>query len=251
MEKEEYTKMAQQESNYWWYVGRIHIIRAQLKRIQDELGHKDLKILNIGSGTGGTIPMLQEFGEVFNVDVSEQALKILKSKGINNLHKIEGTKLPFKANYFDVAVAMDVLEHIKEDEQALKEWSRVIKPNGRLVITVPAYQWLWSEHDESLHHFRRYTASNLHKICNQANFKVRKRSYMIMFTFPLVVGYRLLSSIYKRESKDEKSTTHVKVPRLVNSTFVLLLRIESFLLQFISLPFGTSVLLIGRNSKSK
>lgn len=250
MEKQEYIKMAEQESTYWWYVGRIHIVKAQLKKVQQELGSdKKLRILNVGSGTGGTIPMLQEFGEVFNVDVSDQALGMLKEQGIKNLHKITDSKLPFKDSYFDIAIAMDVLEHIKDDSEALNEWSRVIKQSGRLVLTVPAYQWLWSEHDESLHHFRRYTASNLHRLFNQANFRVRKRSYMIMFSFPLVVGYRFLASIFKKSKNDDKSTSHVKVPKIVNQLFIELLKIESFMLKYLSLPFGTSILMIGRNHK--
>ncbi len=250
MEKIEYTKMAEHESSYWWYIGRIHIVRAQLRKIQAELSSKKLRILNIGSGTGGTIPLLQEFGEVFNVDVSEQALKMLTDQGINNLYKIEGIELPFEDSYFDIAVAMDVLEHIDKDAKALVEWSRVIKPSGRLIITVPAYQWLWSKHDESLHHFRRYTASGIHRLCNQANFKIRKRSYMIMFTFPLVAGYRLLTSIYKSDQKEAAHTSHVRVPKIINSLFILLLKVESFLLRYLNFPFGTSILIIARNNSA-
>lgn len=248
MEEAEYIKMAEQESSYWWYVGRINIVKSQLKRIRPELPKKKLRILNIGSGTGGTIPMLQEFGEVYNVDVSAQALKVLKEKGIKNLYKVKGIKLPFKDNFFDVVIALDVLEHIEDDLGALREWSRVMVDSARIIITVPAYQWLWSEHDESLHHFRRHTASGLHRLVNQANIKVRKRSYMITFTFPLVVGYRFMSAVFKIK-KDQSTTSHVKVPKVINSLFINLLKLESVILNKVSLPFGTSVLLIGRNDK--
>ncbi len=151
MKVSEYQKMAELEDSYWWHVGRKSIISQQMKRLNLK---KRPKILNIGCGTGGMIPLFEQYGDVTNVDVSNEAIKFCKQQGYKDIFKYNGKKLPFKNNSFGMVVATDVLEHIEDDDAALVEWRRVLKPNGHLLITVPAYQWLWSEHDESLQHYR-------------------------------------------------------------------------------------------------
>jgi len=204
MKKSEYQKMYEMEENYWWHVGRKEIVKKVISRINIP---KNAKILNVGSGTGGTVATLEQFGHVDNVDTSQEAITYAKSKGIKNVKKVKGIKLPYKDKTFDLLVALDVLEHIDEDEKALLEWRRVIKKEGKVIITVPAYQWLWSEHDESLHHKRRYTLSELVAKCNRAGFIVNKRSYLIVFSFGLIVAYRFLSGL-----QDKKNSK--KVPML-------------------------------------
>ena len=238
MNTSEYTQMAKQEDLYWWHLGRKKIIDQRLKNIRLD---KKTKILNIGCGTGGTIATLEKYGQLTNVDTSKEAIRHLKKRGIKNVTQVEGLVLPYKNNSFDIVIALDVLEHIENDSKALKEWYRVLKPEGKLLITVPAYQWLWSEHDESLHHYRRYTASGLHNLVNQNNYKVFKRSYIIVFSFPLIVLYRLIASIGKNPS--QKKTSYVMLPSAINTLFVNLLAIEGRLLKYINFPYGTSVLI--------
>lgn len=238
----EYQKMAELENSYWWHIGRKSIISQQMKKLK--LKPKS-KILNIGCGTGGMIPLFEQYGNVTNVDVSAEAIKFSKSQGYKNITKYDGKKLPFNNNNFDMVVATDVLEHIQDDESALKEWGRVLKPNGYLLITVPAYQWLWSEHDESLHHHRRYTASQLHRLLNKQNFKVGKRTYAITFSFPMIVAYRLLNSMRGKQNTN-KDSSYVLLPKSINSVFTNLLRVEAQVLKVINFPVGTSVLMIAK-----
>jgi hypothetical protein len=108
---------------------------------------------------------------------------------------------------------------------------------------VPAYQWLWSEHDESLHHKRRYTATELSRKASLAGFKIRKRSYAILFSFGLIVGYRFINSIFDR-SGVSKQASYVILPRAINKAFIYMLKAESRLLTTMNFPFGTSVLII-------
>ncbi len=236
MNKQELEKMSYFEDFYWWHVGRQYIVKEQIRN----RGKTIHSILNIGCGTGGLVSTLEQFGEVFNADVASEALEFCRDKGIKNLSQIIDGKLDFPDNSFDLIVATDVLEHIEDDELALKEWRRVLKPSGILLLTVPAYQWLWSAHDDALCHKRRYTAAGLHMKVRRAQFKVSKRSYCIVFSFPLIVAYRLFASMLKRSDAE---SSYVVLPSIINSFFVMLLYLEAKLTRYINFPFGTSVLM--------
>jgi SAM-dependent methyltransferase len=225
------------ESTYWWHVGRLSIIERQLQKICGT--KRNVKILNIGSGTGGTLPTLEKFGKVQNVDTSKEALAFLSASGYKG-RLVKGLKLPFKDNSFDVVTALDVLEHINDDNTALKEWLRILKPDGSLLLTVPAYQWLWSQHDEINNHYRRYLKKDLKKQMQKAGFKVAKASYAIVFSFPLVAGSRILSKLSKK--KAEEYSSFVRLPSIINSSFINLLRLEAKYQKRFSSPFGTSLL---------
>lgn len=188
----EYERMAHYEKEYWWHIGRLEIIKSYLGIATKSLPVKKTKILNIGCGTGGTIDTLEQYGKVTNVDVSDEAIKFMKQHGYKNIKKVSGIKLPYAANTFDIVGAFDVLEHIKSHEAALKEWRRVLKPGGAIVLTVPAYKWLWSAHDTSLHHFRRYTTTQLADMADDIKLFPMKLSYAIVFSLPLVAGFRFL-----------------------------------------------------------
>lgn len=232
------------ETSYWWHVGRLSIIERQLETIKGS--KKSLSILNVGSGTGGTIPSLEKFGTVHNVDTSKQAIKFLKARG-HKSQLINGDKLPFRANTFDVVAALDVLEHIEDDDRALADWLRVLKPGGCLLLTVPAYQWLWSQHDVINNHYRRYLKKKLKAKLRHAGFNLRKTSYAIVFSFPLVVGSRLISKISGQ--KPEEYSSFVRLPDSINSLFIKFLTLEANLHKHVSYPFGTSLLCVAEKSK--
>jgi len=239
MKKSEYQRMYEMEEAYWWHVGRKEIVRKVINRLNIP---ESANILNVGSGTGGTVATLEDFGSVENVDTSQEAITYAKSKGIKNIKKVNGIKLPYKDKTFDLLVGLDVLEHIDEDLKALQEWKRVVKKDGKVIITVPAYQWLWSEHDESLHHKRRYTLSELVAKCNKAGFRVNKRSYLIVFSFGLIVAYRFISSVSDR--KKQKKSSYVMLPKPINKLFTNLLILESLVIKKINFPFGTTAFVV-------
>lgn len=230
--------MAEREATYWWHVGRLKIIDTKLAKHAGK--KKDLKILNIGCGTGGTIAMLEKYGIVDNVDVSDDAIAFMKKKGYSNAVKVNGTELPFDKGTYDFVVAFDVLEHIANDVEALKEWHRVLKPSGKIIVTVPAYQWLWSGHDVSLHHHRRYISRELAQKAKQAGLRKGSLSYAIVFSLPLVAGFRTLNKLRKREMDSE--TSYVDLPEIINKMFTRLLFIEATMHKFIRFPFGTSII---------
>lgn len=241
--------MAEREQTYWWHVGRLNIIKAYIERAlrgwkQQAAGGKKPRILNVGCGTGGTIDMLESFGQTDNVDISSEAITFMRQRGYKRLTKVDGIELPFKAKSYDLVGAFDVLEHIEDHVDALKEWKRVLKDDGAIVITVPAYQWLWSGHDVSLHHKRRYTAAHLAAAAKQAGLKVERKSYAIVFSLPMVVGFRFLNKALGRKTDSE--TSYVDVPEWVNQMFIGLLRAEAQLHKAVSFPAGTSVVTILR-----
>jgi SAM-dependent methyltransferase len=243
----EYARMAEYEQSYWWHLGRLEIIQTYLKRVSRN--KSEPTILNVGCGTGGTIDMLEKFGFVDNIDASDDAIAFVKTRGYKNITKVNDIDLPYEDKTYDVVGAFDVLEHIEDHKRALSEWKRVLKDDGAIVITVPAYQWLWSEHDVSLHHQRRYTVKSLMTVAAEAGLEPEKKSYAISFSLPLVVGYRIASKALNRKANSK--TSYVPVPRAINKFFTVLLKVEAKLHDKISLPAGTSVITILRKKDSR
>lgn len=240
----EYARMAEYEQSYWWHLGRLEIIRTYMKRAVQN--RSTPIILNVGCGTGGTINMLEEFGKVDNVDASNDAIAFVKKLGHERIMKVDTISLPFSDKTYDVVGAFDVLEHIEDHLKALCEWKRILKDDGAIIITVPAYQWLWSEHDVSLHHQRRYTVRSLMAVAAEAGLKPERKSYAISFSLPLVVGFRVASRVFGLKSDSE--TSYVPVPRAINKLFTALLKIEAKMHNKGTLPTGTSVITILRKS---
>jgi SAM-dependent methyltransferase len=242
LKKSEYARMAEYEQNYWWHIGRLEIIQTYVKKALK--GQKKPYFLNIGCGTGGTIDMLEKHAKVENADISDEAITFMNKMGYKNITKVDDIELPYADKTFDAVGAFDVLEHIEDQVGALKEWHRVLKDDGAVIITVPAYQWLWSEHDVSLHHKRRYTIKSLIKAAEKAGFKPEKKSYAIVFSLPLVVGFRFVNKALRRKINSE--TSYVPVSDKVNKLFTKFLKAEAKLHKKVSLPAGTTVVTILR-----
>lgn len=244
MQKSEYARLAEYEQSYWWHLGRLEIIQTYMKCASRNRSNS--VILNVGCGTGGTIDMLEKFGKVDNVDTSDDAIDFAKKLGYGNITKVDGIDLPFEDKTYDVVGAFDVLEHIEDDRSALSEWKRVLKDDGAIAITVPAYQWLWSGHDVSSHHQRRYTMKSLISVAAKAGLRPERKSYAISFSLPLVAGFRLASKVL--DGKEDSRSSYVPVPRAINNLFTALLKAEAKMHNTVSLPAGTSVITILRKS---
>lgn len=242
MKQTEYARMAEHEKNYWWHLGRLRIIETYITRAAT--GKKRVNVLNVGCGTGGTIDMLEQFGTVDNVDTSTDAIDFMKEHGYQRASQVSGIELIFEDKSYDIVGAFDVLEHIDDQVGALREWSRVLKDNGAIVLTVPAYAWLWSDHDVSLHHKRRYTATRLKLAAREAGLKSEKTSYAIVFSLPLIAGFRLIHKALGRKTDSEAS--YVNVPNWANTMFTKLLYMEAIAHKHMPFWAGTSVVAILR-----
>ena len=247
MEKEEYKKLFELENSYWWYVGRRFIIKNILKKYATP---GQGQVLDVGCGTGMNLGLLSPYGsEVLGIDTSPEALNYCRQRGFSNV-KIVGDlndlKREYGENTFSLITMLDVLEHIEDDDSAIKNVYHFLDKNGIFILTVPAYQFLWSEHDTALHHKRRYTAKLLAKKLENNGFKIVKSSYIIVFTFPLIVAYRILKGIFNIFSPSTPKTSHVILPNFINNLLILPLKLEGKLIDFLDFPFGTSVIIVAK-----
>lgn len=197
-------------------------------------------LLDVGCGTGLNCLMLSEFGSVKGTDRSEQALEFGRRRGIADLTQSDAEHLQFPDSTFDVLTALDVLEHVDDDLKALSEMYRVMKPGAWLIITVPAYGFLWSEHDEALHHRRRYTAHELRNKITNAGFTVERSSYFITTLFFPILLFRIVHNLTKKSLRAK--TSHVILPKWANSLLVRILDLERLYLRWSNLPFGVSLI---------
>lgn len=238
MEIKEYERMYRLENYYWWFQGRKTIVLNLVKRF---IGKNQIpKILDAGCGTGMIYSNLEKFGTVIGIDLSKEALKFCRERRLRTLIHGDLTCLPFKNESFDLIVALDILEHIEEDQVAVSEFYRALKPGGIGIFTVPAHPFIWSEHDIALHHVRRYTMKTFKALLKSQNWKPLKISYAISFTFPAVILYRVFSKFFKKENQKPK-TDLIILPKFFNSILTNLIKIEAFLIQYINLPFGISI----------
>lgn len=159
MEEWRYREMFEVEDRHWWFQSRRLIVRALLRAGGVTTPRR---ILDAGCGTGRNLLDYARLGhEAEGVDFSAEAVAFCRRRGLDAVRQAPLEELPYEDGRFDLVVATDVIEHLSDDHAALAELRRVTAPGGRIAVTVPAYQWLWSAHDESLHHFRRYTDARL------------------------------------------------------------------------------------------
>ena len=189
MYEHEYGAMYRLEDVYWWFIARRQLAVEVLTR---ELASRpEAEILDVGCGTGSNLEAFSGLGHATGVDMSPEALSFCRARGARRVTFSEIERLPFADASFDVVTAMDVLEHVDDDLAALAELRRVLRPGGLLLATVPAYGFLWSEHDEALKHRRRYTAHELRNKLTVRDFAVERTSYFITALFFPILAMRL------------------------------------------------------------
>ena len=179
----------QAEDRHWWYRGR----RRVLDRVIDDLRlPARAQILDAGCGSGRNMIELARHGTVTGVELSDTSVCLARKREAGEV--IEGSvlEMPFEADRFDLAASLDVIEHLEDDLAALRELRRVVKPGGALLVTVPAYQWLWSGHDEINHHFRRYTRRSLQRVGEEAGWRQVRTTYFNSLLLPVAILLGLL-----------------------------------------------------------
>ena len=195
------------------------------------------RLLEVGCGTGANLAMLGQFGALEAVELDEAARAIASARtGVVVRPGALPEALPADCTGYDLIVLLDVLEHVDADGAALAELRRRLRPDGRLVITVPACPWLWSRHDEAHHHHRRYTAAMLDERLAAAGFRVDTMSYFNTLLFPLVAGVRLVHRLLGIETADDS----MPAPWL-NRALRRIFGSERHAIGRLSLPFGVSL----------
>lgn len=237
------------ERNHWWFQVRERIIVQQLN-VSLPTG-KGLKILNAGCATGRSSQMLQQYGEVTSVEKDHDTCMFVRDVLGLPVLECDLEALPFEDEYFDVVCIFDVIEHVDQQEHAISELSRVCKPGGVIYCSVPAYNFLWSRHDEVNQHMRRYTRRGI-KLVLEKGFAVEYSTYFnIILFFPILVKRKILQRVQKsKEEVSDFESNKTLNGRFFSFFFKRFFSIELLLLRFFKLPFGVSVLLRGRKKKS-
>ncbi|MCC2096857.1 MAG: class I SAM-dependent methyltransferase [Hyphomicrobiales bacterium] len=233
-----YLEMAETEDQHWWFVSRRAIVTSILDSLKLP---QAASILEVGSGTSGNLDMLSRYGRVTAMEMDETARRISVEKTQGRFDIRAGVcpdALPFAQERFDLICMFDVLEHIGPAEETLASLRGLLAPGGRLLVTVPAYQWMWSAHDEFLHHKRRYTAGMLRNQAAAAGLTAERVTYFNTLLFPLAASMRMLDKALGRTTA---SGNDVPVP-LVNRLFRTVFASERHLLKAINLPFGVSLM---------
>ena len=176
----------------------------------------------------------------FGMDCSALALECCRNRNLTNVLLAEGTHIPVQSATVEGVVSLDVLEHIDRVEEAITECARILKPDGTLVVSVPAFRWLWGPHDVALMHFRRYTRRELRLALERAGFRVAKISYSVFLLFPVVVFIRLIDKLRRGESKVRLP----QVSKFSNQFLIWLMDVESSWIEKFSLPWGSSVVAV-------
>ncbi|WP_298818763.1 class I SAM-dependent methyltransferase [Chloroflexus sp.] len=236
--------MAAVELRHWWYGGMRAINTALLNRAFGN--RRDLRILDAGCGTGGDALCLRRYGDVVGLDLATEALCLARERIPGRLARGSVMQLPFADQSFDLVTSFDVLYHraVIDEQQALAEVRRVLRANGRLLIRLPAYEWLRSRHDRQVHTRHRYTASELAQLLRKSGFTIEHLTYALTLLFPLSATLRLLERLLPESS----NSSAMELPASpMNAALRLPMMLEAAVIaRGGRLPFGLSVIALAR-----
>jgi SAM-dependent methyltransferase len=237
-----------EEDKHWWFATRTRAILAYLDR---HLGPgRDRRVLDVGCGAGNMMHHLAHYGTVVGVDNNPKPLEVARQRGLD-VRQGSGERLPFGDAEFDLVSLLDTVEHVPAEAQVFAECHRVLRPGGKLLVTVPAFMFLWSRNDVINMHERRYTVAELRGKLEAHGFRALRISYNNFFIFPLAA---LLILLRRGRAEPELASPHFDdeayqvemepASPLVNSVLSLVGKLEVALLRRFSLPFGTSIIAI-------
>lgn len=244
MEAHLFEEMARTEDHHWWFRGRRTIIEAVLR--QHLPAASERRMLDVGCGTGGNIPLLQRFGQVVGLEGSADALALCRRRLGPDFPLHQG-HIPqdIPQGRFDVVTAFDVLEHIPDAVGALAGIRAALATQGLLVLTVPAFGFLWSEHDTVHHHQRRYTVDMLSGQLSAAGLRLRWSSYFNSLLFPPIAAVRLLQRVLpKPRDTAPRSDVETGGSGLANQVLEAVFSAERHVVPRVSLPFGVSLIAV-------
>ena len=238
MERAVFDRMAELDSRHWWFVARRQILAELIER--EVRLPADASILEIGCGTGHNFEMLGRFGHVDAIEVDDEA-RLLSSARLGRA--VESAPLPelpgIPDGRYHLIALLDVLEHIEEDRASLASIKRKLAPGGRVLLTVPANQWMWSAHDAAHHHHRRYSKSSLRQVIESAGLQVELLSYFNSLLFPVAAAARIAGKLSGKTTSDDNLPSPA-----VNRALEKLFGFERHLVGRVPLPAGVSLVAI-------
>jgi SAM-dependent methyltransferase len=244
MQEAEFQALVAADERHWWYRGRRRVLAAMLDRLDLPL---DAALLDAGCGSGRTMDDLARRGRVAGFDLHPEGVAMARSRGHGDVAVARLEDIPHPDDSFDLITCLDVVEHTPDDVRSLAELRRVSRPGGLLIATVPAYQALWSEHDEVNLHYRRYRRARLRRAAVDAGWKPVSFTYFNSLLLAPAAAYRFAQRARRRRSGPARSELHV-TPSALDRVFELPLRLEAALIRRgVRLPAGLSLLGVFRN----
>lgn len=241
MNKEFYRKFFEVQKKHWWFVSKKKIVLDFIDRYVPT--NDNHKILDIGCGSGLMLNALEQIGDTYGMDMSDDAINFSKEIFSGTVKKgMLPDNIPYDEEYFSLVVALDVIEHVDDDRASLTAIRSHIAEGGQAVISVPACMFLWSEHDVLNEHKRRYTLEELKGKLIDAGFTIEKISYFNTFLFPLISLVRMMNNLLKRKGASEIALPHPAINYIVEKIFSL----EKYFLRIMNFPIGVSVLAVVR-----
>jgi SAM-dependent methyltransferase len=228
------------EETHWWYRGRRRIVREAVSALDLP---RPADILDAGCGSGRNLVELAPFGRVTGLEPSHASAEVARSRGFGAIVESGIEQMPFDPESFDLVVSLDVIEHVEDHVGALRELRRVTRPGGRLLVTVPAYQALWSSHDVRNHHQRRYTRRTMVEPAAEAGWRVVRTTHFNTLLLPAAAAARVVDRLARRD-RDGRSELD-GTPARLNALLEQPLRLEAALLRSgRRLPAGLSLLAV-------
>ena len=238
MERAVFDRMAELDGRHWWFVARRRILADLIER---EIPlPSDARILEIGCGTGHNFGMLGQFGSVDAIEVDDAARALASSRLGREVRSAPLPGLPgIPDGSYHLIALLDVLEHIEEDGASLASIGHKLAPGGRILLTVPANQWMWSAHDTAHHHHRRYSKAGLRRVIEQAGLKIELLSYFNSLLFPVAAGARIAGKLRGKAASDDAMPS-APVNKVLETVFGL----ERHIVGRVPLPAGVSLVAI-------
>ncbi len=245
MELSVYEQFAQLEEGHFWFQGRRTTFFDMIEHVMlQEAETSNRRILEVGCGAGGMLGPLSRYGRVTGIDISHEYMQFCVKRGHDSVVTGSGYELPFKDDSFDMVALFDVIEHIEDDIKVLQEVRRVLKPGGQVFVSVPAYQFLFSQNDRVAHHLRRYTSRRLNRTLQTAGLRSTRLTYFNTFLFPLILPAVLVLKLKERLFGLPEGLTNLshQFQEPVNGIFARVMGAERWLLRHINFPFGHSLI---------
>jgi len=231
------------EDDQWWFVGKRLLVRALLG---DRAPRG--RLLDLGCGMGGLLREFEDTARCFGADRSAYALSVCRDKGAHGLARADLLAPPFRDASFDTLLAVDVIEHLDDDVGFLRRAATLLEPDARFVIVVPAFPMLWSQHDETFQHRRRYTARGLESAVRAAGLMPMRTTYLHTLIFPVALVWRVAS---RRLGLGRFAPPHDfwPIPSWLNRSLARGYRLEACWLRRFDLPVGVSVACVARRAQ--
>ncbi len=243
MEANVYQQFLELERDHWWFRGRR---RVYLELLAGELGEDRGLALDLGCGLGGFLPPLSELGfEVIAADMDFDSLGYCRQRGFAASSQVDCYRLPFPDNSFDLVTLFDVVEHIEDDGRVLAEVARILKPGGRVMLSVPAYQFLYANNDRAARHYRRYSRARVAALFADAGLEVRRNSHANVLLFPLilplVLSLKLAETLFLKQKKSDHTNLSLPLPDWVHALLYRVFAAELVLSRHVDIPVGHSI----------